>query len=440
MKRIKNIILVTALIFSPVICRAQQIYFPPVNTGEWQVTSPESLGWCVDKIDTLYAFLESRNTKAFLVLKDGKIVLEKYFGTFSSDSLRYWASAGKTLTGMLTGIVQEEGYLSIDSSASDYLGPGWTSCPAEKEKLIIVKDQLCMTSGLNDLVSDPDCTLPGCLQYSADAGTRWAYHNAPYTILDKVISAATGTDFNSYFNSRIRNKTGMNGIWLTIDYNHIYFSTARSMARFGLLLLAKGTWNGIPVLTDTSYFRAMTSSSQNLNKSYGYLTWLNGKESFMLPQSQFVFPGPLCPDAPGDMYLAMGKNGQLINVVPGQRLVVVRMGNAPDNQNEIENVLNNMIWQHLNAVICNSSGISKPVSTKEAFAVFPNPAVKEINIVPHDASGEFKARLYDVRGQMMVQAENMHKIDVSNISPGYYVLFIIQNGTISRYPVSVIHP
>jgi sulfur carrier protein ThiS len=55
--------------------------------------SPATLNWCADKIDTLYDFLEQKNTKGFVVLKDGKIVLEKYFGTFNEDSLWYWASA-----------------------------------------------------------------------------------------------------------------------------------------------------------------------------------------------------------------------------------------------------------------------------------------------------------------------------------------------------------
>ncbi len=42
-----------------------------------------------------------------------------------------------------------------------------------------------MTTGLDDGVPDVDCMLPSCMIYKADAGTRWAYHNAPYTILDK---------------------------------------------------------------------------------------------------------------------------------------------------------------------------------------------------------------------------------------------------------------
>lgn len=86
----------------------------------------ESLGWCRDKVAPLYSFLETRNSKAFIVLKDGKIVIEKYFGKFTKDSLWYWASAGKTLTSFAVGLGQEDGYLKITDTSSKYLGKGWT--------------------------------------------------------------------------------------------------------------------------------------------------------------------------------------------------------------------------------------------------------------------------------------------------------------------------
>lgn len=67
----------------------------------------------------------------------------------------------------------------------------------------------------------------------------------------------------------------MSGAW----FQSVYYSKARDMARYGLLALNKGVWQSDTVLKDTSYFRAMTNTSQNFNKSYGYLWWLNGKGS-----------------------------------------------------------------------------------------------------------------------------------------------------------------
>ena len=111
---------------------AQSIYFPP-NVGMWDTLSPTALGWCTDSIAPLLDFLDQSNTKAFLVLKDGRIVIEEYFGTFTQDSLWYWASAGKSVTAFLVGKAQEEGFLSINDSTSKYLGQGWTNTTPAQE-------------------------------------------------------------------------------------------------------------------------------------------------------------------------------------------------------------------------------------------------------------------------------------------------------------------
>jgi hypothetical protein len=189
------------------------------------------------------------------------------------------------------------------------------------------------------------------LLYKADAGSRWAYHNAPYTLLDSVIQRSTGLTLNQFYFTRIRSTIGMNGAYLRSgDYNNVLFTTPRSMARFGLLMLNRGVWGLTPVLNDSAYFNAMTRTSQNINPSYGYLWWLNGKSSYMLPGTQFVFPGYLTPSAPKDMIAALGKNGQLINVVPSLGLVFIRMGDAPDNS-LVPTTLNNQIWERLSNVI-----------------------------------------------------------------------------------------
>ena len=63
-----------------------QLYFPPVSGTTWETTEPASLGWCQDSIDSLYRYLEKTNTKGFITLRYGRIVLEKYFGTFNKTS------------------------------------------------------------------------------------------------------------------------------------------------------------------------------------------------------------------------------------------------------------------------------------------------------------------------------------------------------------------
>lgn len=407
--------LITLKIFHSSELKSQSIYFPPLTGSQWETVTPASLGWCTDKLDTLFSYLELKNSKAFLVLKNGKIVIEHYFGTFTADSIWYWASAGKTLAAMLCGIAQEEGYLNINDSSSKYLGAGWTSCLPAKEKLIKIRNQLNMTSGLDDNVADPYCTLPSCLIYLSDAGSRWAYHNAPYTMLDKVIENSTGQTYNFYFNSKIRSRTGMNGLWLPSGYNNIYFSNARSMARFGILALSKGIWNLDTLLHDTSYFNSMTNTSQNLNLSYGYLWWLNGKSSYMLPGSQFIFPGSWAPDAPDDMIAALGKNGQILNIAPGMGIIVVRMGDTPDSSLEITTYFNNQIWKKLNDIICDPSSVNLNASSAEVFELhqnYPNPFNPETVIEFKIKDGSFVSfKIFDIRGKEIQTLLNEFKAE-----------------------------
>lgn len=347
-----------------------QLYFPPTTSAVWDTISPSTLNWCPEKITELYTYLENTNTKSFMVLKNGKIVLEKYFGTFTVDSAHVWNSAGKTLVGFMTGVAQKEGYLSISDTISSYLGTGWTSLTSAQEEKITIRHQLSMTTGMDD-VTNGDCTTPACLTYLADAGTRWSYHNAPYTLLNTVIGTATGQIFNSYISNKIGIPCGITGIFINSGYNKIFISKTRSFARFGLLLLGQGTWNGNAILDDPSYFLAMTNSAQTINPSYGYLTWLNGKSSFMVPGVQFSFGGELEPDAPSDMYAALGKNGQIINVVPSQNLVLVRMGDG-DNVSLVGTQYNDSIWVRMNNLECTFDLTKTDIF--DGLQLFPNPS------------------------------------------------------------------
>lgn len=420
----------------PLLLRAQPLYFPPTVGSAWDTLAPSSLGWCQPQIDSLYDYLEAENTKAFLLLKDGRMVLEKYFGTFTQDSIWYWASAGKTLTAFTVGIAQEEGWMDIGDTTRDYLGAGWTACPPLKEEKITLRHQLTMTSGLDDGVSDVYCTLDTCLHYLVDAGTRWAYHNGPYTLLDSVIESATGQTLNSYVTQKIKTPTGMTGLFIPVGYNHVFYSKARSMARFGLLLLAKGNWNGTSILADTAYFHAMTHPSQALNPSYGYLTWLNGQGTFLLPYLQFAFPGPINPSAPSDMYAAIGKNGQLINVVPSQNLVFVRMGNASD-QSDVSITLNDTIWQFINRLPCLPT-VNAPGLYATELEVYPNPAQDRIMVTCVWAGGgPLEAELKDMQGRvwrrstLYVQdaAKQRFALELpSSLPGGMYFLEVEQDG------------
>lgn len=399
-----------------------QGYFPGLSNNQWDSTSATELSWCQPNIDSLYSFLDSSNSKSFILIKDGKIVLEKYFDGHSDTSNWYWASAGKTLTSFLVGIAQEEGFLNISDTSSKYLGNNWSSAGSSKESLISIKDHLSMTSGLNDS-NNPDCTDDTCMLYLADAGTRWAYRNAPYTLLDEVIRSSTGRSLNLYLNQKLKTLIGMDGLFLPLGYNNVYWSTSRSMARFGLLMLNNGVWDGTTVMQDSIYFNEMIETSQSLNLSYGYLWWLNGKSSFMLPQSQFVFPGMLCPDAPADMFAAMGKNGQLINVIPSLNMVWIRMGDSPDNLLVPAN-LNNDIWKHINMLECDQTGQKEELDSF-SFHVYPNPSSGAFNINFDSTPSSLDLSIYNLQGQRLFEQNFQNRASISfnpNLASGHYIL------------------
>lgn len=207
-----------------------------------------------------------------------------------------------------------------------------------------------MTTGLDYGVSDIDCTDPSCLQYKADAGDQWFYHNAPYTLLQTVVSNASGLSYNDFTNQALESKIGMNGHWKNVNENSVFFSTARDAARYGLLLLNKGKWDNQTIMTDNDYFNAMTHSSQILNPSYGYLFWLNGKSSIILPGLPTSFQQQLSDHAPADLFAGIGKNGQYVDIVPSRDLVVIRMGESPD-VSPVPTVFHDQMWEKIMHVI-----------------------------------------------------------------------------------------
>jgi CubicO group peptidase (beta-lactamase class C family) len=273
--------------------------------------------------------------------------MEEYFDGHTAEATWQWNSAGKTLVSATTGIAQQNGLFTIDDEVAQYLGDGWTSAPPEKEALITLFHLLSMTSGLEDA----NLVTLAALTYVADAGSRWSYSNVFQKLMD-VVAISANQSFESYYNATLKDKIGMDGFWNNGVIFRIYHSNTRSMARFGLLALHRGKWDTEQII-DQAFFEAGISSSQTINPSYGYFWWLNGKSSFMVPGGQTVFPGSLIPNAPADMYAAMGAEDQRIYVVPGENMVVVRMGRAsdPGNPSFALSGFDNALWEKINAVI-----------------------------------------------------------------------------------------
>ena len=313
-----------------------------ISGDDWQAVSPQSLGWQKDRLDELFSYAVEHNSTGLIILQKGKIVAERYWQRWSPHTTADVASVQKSLTSILIGIAQKDGLLKIGDTVSSYLGEGWSSAPAEAESKITLRHLSTMTSGLDD-----------SLAYETDAGQVWYYNNTAYHLLHNVIEKASGELLNEYARAKVWDLIGdQDSEWRTRRLNGRmgWKASVRDMARFGLLVVNNGDWNGREVVADKAYLNDALSSSQALNPSYGYLWWLNGKASFVLPGKQRYGNGSLVPAAPDDMVCALGAGDKKIYVAKSMDLVVARHGGPSGLAlGEGSSSFDNLLWQKIMA-------------------------------------------------------------------------------------------
>lgn len=418
MKKLIYISLLVLVSFS--VAQSNDYYYPPSNQDNWETVDRDKLGWNLDKLDTLEKFLAENNSKGFVILYKGRIALEFYFDDFNKDSLWYWASAAKTLTTFLIGKAQEDGFLDIDDKTSDFLGEGWTSCTKEQEDQIKIKNHISMTCGLDDS-GNKDCTDKECLVFKAEAGTRWAYHNAVNTLLHDILYSATGKTNNQLTYQYLTQTIGLKGLWFKSEYLNIFGSTPRNMARFGHLILSGGDWDGEEVLNDKEYFNEMINTSQDINKSYGYMWWLNGKGSYMMPGLQFEFKTDLIPNAPDDLVSGLGKNDQKVYVVPSLDMVVVRMGDAADNVSAALSSFDNLLWGHLMELFDDFTSVEYHAGN---LLIYPNPAGDFVRFSEDTEMKEIEI-INNLGVAVIKQKHPGNQINISHLLPGVYFVKLL---------------
>lgn len=423
-----------ALLLGVTSAGAQAQYYPPAQSGAWESVTPAALSWNDGALTETLSWLEAEDTRAFVVLKGGRIAVEAYFHGFDADSTWIWYSAGKSLMSALVGKAADEGLLSLDDATSLHLGR-WTLMSRAREDAITVRHQLSMSTGLNDqgLFS---CTLRACLTYRVDAGQRWAYHNAPYSLLRDVLEAASGEDINTFLEGRL-GATGIQGRWEESGFNNFYYSTARSAARFGLLVARGGVWDGEAILPP-DFVEQMIEPSQEHNPSYGYLWWLNGQEGYIAPGDSVRVAGPIAPSAPPDVFSAAGAQGQFVSVAPSLDLVVVRLGSGGGGLVPLE--FHDEIWQRVMAIVGGTGTGVGAVPEREVLSVFPNPASSSVEVRGLDPSGS--VHLFDAVGRRISVPQAMGArsaaLDVSRLSPGvYFVVAVGPAGARTVRPVVV---
>ena len=305
--------------------RALPAYFPPLDGTAWDTIAPAQLGYDTAALTAALDWAGTQQSTAVVILWRGRIVAERYWRgwTMSKDSII--ASATKSVISTIAGELVKEGRLTLDNSVTSYLGAGWSRSPSTESR-ITVRHLLGMMSGLDD-----------SLKFVAQPGTRFYYNTPAYYQLDAVLEAASGQRVPALSKAMLFDRIGMNTAnWkFNLDVGEmglILSCSARDMARFGLLALNRGRWNGTPILADSAWYAAAWHQVPPDNGGYGLLWWLNGSSSYRIPGSYLLptVPGPLFPAAPADLVAALGKGDKKIYVIPSLELVVVRHGNEAD--------------------------------------------------------------------------------------------------------------
>jgi CubicO group peptidase (beta-lactamase class C family) len=302
------------------------LYFPP-DDGAWETVEPAAAGWQPDRLAAAVDVAGKAKSTSFVVVTGGRIVAEQYFAGGAATTAQEVASVQKSVTSTLVANAADAGHLSIEDKVSRYLGNGWSLASAGIENSITLRHLLTMSSGLD-----------GQLRSVVAPGTRWYYNSVAYHVLHPVLEHATGTSLADWSDRTLFEPVGMaSARWElrppTVDVaGYSLLSTARDMARFGLLILANGQWRTTRVLRP-DYTSAAMKASQADNRSYGLLWWLNSA-----PRKQIA-------PAPADLVSAQGAGGQRIYVVPSLNTVVVRQSVEKSGENNLDETL----WQAISA-------------------------------------------------------------------------------------------
>lgn len=297
-------------------------YFPPLTGDAWETIAPAAIGWDANALEATLTWLGEQNTRAVVVLWRGRIVAERYWGGWGPTTPGPHFSAGKVITGHLVGELAAEGAFALNTPVSTVVGTGWSRATSQVESAITVRDLLRMASGLDD-----------SLYAATTRGTTFYYNNPAYYQLFDVLEAASGQAMAQLTAARLWNRIGMStAFWSantdTGEPGFIHWSSARDFARFGLLALNEGVWDGTVIHPDPQFLRNSRLPSGTTNESYGYLWWLNGQPTHRTPGS-WLLPtrdGPLFPGAPQDLAAALGLDDKKLYVVPSLDVVVVRLG------------------------------------------------------------------------------------------------------------------
>ncbi|NPU64154.1 serine hydrolase [Bradyrhizobium sp. 83012] len=293
----------------------------------WQAAGPDEKPWSASIAREVQEFAVEQKPTAIMVVRDDDIVAS--FGDLGAKvNVR---SVRKSLLSALYGIAVEDGRIDLDSTLAALEIDDIPPALSPVEKTATVRQLLTARSGVYHLAAyeTPETKRLRPARESHPPGSFWYYNNWDFNALGTIYQRSVDDVFAS-FEKRIARPIGMedfsayDGLYLgessSVHRAYLFRMSARDLARFGLLFLNGGRWNGAQLIPAhwVTESTARLSDTEQPERGYGYLWWTYAKPSSGL-----------------SAFFANGFGGQLVVVVPSKRLVLVQLVDLTANPHGI---------------------------------------------------------------------------------------------------------
>lgn len=318
----------------------------------WPTVDPAEAGWDPDRLARAVAIARELGTVELLLVYQGRILAEHSWPIDPDDlpepprrtferihvghaddgqPLLNTTSIQKGVLALLVAMALDRGLIDLDDSLESRLPPQTAIRPPQHGAPITLRHVLTMTTGLSMT-----------LEYDAPPGSVWAYNpRTPLWLLPAVASAA-GLDRDELLAQWLAEPLGLeHTAWLPEPppVRLSLISTPRDLARIGLLIQSGGRF-GDRRLIEEETLRALGRPSQAENPAYGLLWWLNRPDS--LHSGGVRDPERPLPDAPHDLWIAIGTQMAQLAISPGEQIVFVRFGLKTEMKPQM-----NSIWREI---------------------------------------------------------------------------------------------
>jgi CubicO group peptidase (beta-lactamase class C family) len=310
---------------SPEPEQAATTYWP---TKEWRTSTPEAEGLDSAKLAEGLQAMEDRDIAidSLLVARDGKVVLDAYFEPYDGTFPHELASVTKSVMTTLIGIAVDQGKLQLDQPALSFFPDrAIANMDARKEKMTIrdlVSNRNGFQSGclardeptLDAMRAEPDWVQAALdRKMVRDPGTAFCYDSPGMHLLSAILQEATGMTALEFAQENLFGPLGITDvIWdddpqgYTRGWGDLHLKP-RDAAKLGYLWLNDGMWDGKQVVSPAWVQDAVTRHSKTGagKDDYGYGWWISEQE-----------------------YIASGRGGQSVRVVPSLNAIVVTTGSG----------------------------------------------------------------------------------------------------------------